>query len=460
MSFYVLCKTNMNMEAHHLRIKLSDHFSYAKLLRYSLPSIIMTIFISLYGIMDGLFVSNFAGKTPFAAISLILPFVFAMGSVGFMVGTGGAAIIAKTLGEKQQEKANQTFSMLIAFTVVIGIILTIIGLIIIRPVAMAMGATGDLLENSVLYGSIMLSCQTFFMLQTMFQSMFPVVEKPKLGLALTVTSGVIDILLNALFIIVFDWGIVGAAVSTIIGQIIGSVVPIIYFLRRNDSLLRLVKPTFDGKTILKACTNGSSELMTTISSSVVGVLCNLQLMRFAGENGIAAYGVIIYANYIFYAVFIGYSMGCAPIISYHYGAENHSELKNLYRKSMILVGAGSILLAAVGIIFSAPIAKFFVGYDPVLMEMSTRAFALYAVSFLICGFNIFGSAFFTALNNGIISATISFARTFLFQALAIIVMPLFLGLDGIWLAVVVAEALAMSLAVFFFIKKKKQYHYA
>lgn len=443
-----------------MRIKLSDHFSYTKLLRYSLPSIIMTVFISLYGIMDGLFVSNFAGKTPFAAISLILPFVFAMGSFGFMIGTGGAAIIAKTLGEQQQKKANQIFTMLIIVTVIIGSILTIIGLLIIRPVAMAMGATGDLLDNSVKYGSIMLCCQAFFMLQTVFQSMFSVAEKPKLGLALTITAGLIDILLNALFIIVFKWGIVGAAVSTIIGQIIGSVVPIIYFSRRNNSLLRLVKPIFDGKIILKTFTNGSSELMTSMSSAVVGMLCNLQLMKLGGENGIAAYGVIIYVNYIFYAVFIGYSMGSAPITSYHYGAQNHSELKNLFRKSLTIIGIGSVLLTAVAIIFSAPIAKIFVGYDQELLKMSHRAFALYSVSFLICGFNIYGSSFFTALNNGAISATISFARTFVFQALAITVLPIFLGIDGIWLAVVASETMALLLTIFFFIRKKKHYHYA
>lgn len=443
-----------------MRIQLSDHFGYTKLLRYSLPSMIMMVFVSLYGIMDGLFVSNFAGKTPFAAISLILPFVFAMGSFGFMIGTGGAAIIAKTLGEKKQEKANEICSMLIAATVISGILLTIIGLLILRPVAMSMGATGDLLEESVRYGSIMLTFQTAFMVQTVFQSLFPVAEKPKLGLAVTVISGVIDILLNALFIIVFDWGIVGAAVSTVIGQMIGSVVPILYFLRPNDSLLRLVKPVFDGKIFLKACTNGSSELMTSLSSSIVGVLCNLQLMKLAGENGIAAYGVILYANYIFYAVFIGYSMGCAPIISYHYGAENRVELKNLFRKSLIIIGTGSVFLTVVAIVFSGPIAGFFVGYDPALLELSQRAFALYAVSFLICGFNIFGSAFFTALNNGGISAAISFGRTLLFQALAIMVLPFFLGLDGIWLAVVAAEALALVLAVFFFIRNRKRYHYA
>lgn len=443
-----------------MRIQLSDHFTYNKLLRYSLPSIIMMVFVSLYGIMDGLFVSNFAGKTPFAAISLILPFVAALGSVGYMIGTGSAAIVAKTLGEGQRDKANQIFSMLIAFTAIIGVILTVIGLLIIRPVARVMGATGELLENCVRYGSIMLSFQTAFMIQTVFQSIFPVAEKPKLGLALTVTSGMIDILLNALFIIGFGWGVVGAAVSTVIGQIVGSAVPIFYFLRNNDSLLRFVKPIFHGGTVLKACSNGSSELMTALSSSVVGALCNLQLMKLAGENGIAAYGVIIYANYIFYAVFIGYSMGCAPIISYHYGAENHAELKNLFRKSLIIIGTGSALLTAVAIIFSDSIARLFVGYDPALLELSGHAFALYSVSFLICGFNIFGSAFFTALNNGLISATISFGRTLLFQAAAIMVLPVLIGIDGVWFAVTVSETMALVLTVFFFILKKNQYHYA
>lgn len=442
-----------------MRIQLSEHFSYTKLLRYTCPSIVMTIIISLYGIMDGLFVSNFAGTTSFAAISLILPFVFAMGSFGFMIGKGGAAIVAKTLGEQQQEKANQIFSMIVLFTIFIGITLTIIGLLVIRPVAMSMGATGSLLESSVLYGSIMLSFQAAFMVQTVFQSLFPVAEKPNLGLVLTIVSSAIDILLNAIFIIVLGWGVVGAAVSSVIGQMIGSIIPILYFLKRNDSLLRLVKPIFDGKLLLKACTNGSSELVTSLSSSVVGVLINLQLMKLAGENGIAAYGVILYVNYIFYAVFIGYATGCSPIISYHYGAENHSELKNLFRKSLVITAVISVFLTAAAILYSGFIANFFVGYDPALLNLSQRAFALYSVSFLFCGFNIFASAFFTALNNGFISATISFARTFLFQGLAIIVLPLFLNLDGIWLAVVAAEILSLTLVFFFFVRKKMQYHF-
>lgn len=443
-----------------MRIQLSDHFTYTKLIRYSLPSVIMTTFISLYGIMDGLFVSNFASKTSFAAISFILPFVFGMNSFGYMIGTGGAALIAKTLGEQQREKANQLFSMLIVFTVIIGIVTSGIGLQIIRPAAMRMGASGDLLEQSVLYGKIMISCQTAFMLQTVFQSLLPAAQKPAMGLVLTVTAGTIDILLNALFIIVFRWGIVGAAVSSVIGQLIGSIVPILYFSKNNNSLLRFVKPVFDGRAILKACTNGSSEMVTMLCSSVIGFIYNFQLMRLAGENGVAAYGVILYANVIFYAVFMGYSTGSSPIVSYHYGNKNHVELRSLCRKSLVIVGGGSVVLTAAAIMFAGAIADFFIGYDAVLSEMARRAFALYSISFIFCGFNIWCSGFFTALNNGLVSAAISFGRTFLFQGLAVVILPYIWGIDGIWTAVVFAEMITLAVAVFFFIRMKNRYHYA
>ena len=443
-----------------MRIQLSDHYTYTKLIRYSLPSVIMTTFISLYGIMDGLFVSNFASKTSFAAISFILPFVFGMNSFGYMIGTGGAALIAKTLGEQQREKANQLFSMLIVFTVIIGIVTSGIGLRIIRPAAMRMGASGDLLEQSVLYGKIMISCQTAFMLQTVFQSLLPAAQKPAMGLVLTVTAGTIDILLNALFIIVFRWGIVGAAVSSVIGQLIGSIVPILYFSKNNNSLLRFVKPVFDGRAILKACTNGSSEMVTMLCSSVIGFIYNFQLMRLAGENGVAAYGVILYANVIFYAVFMGYSTGSSPIVSYHYGNKNHVELRSLCRKSLVIVGGGSVVLTAAAIMFAGAIADFFIGYDAVLLEMARRAFALYSISFIFCGFNIWCSGFFTALNNGLVSAAISFGRTFLFQGLAVVILPYIWGIDGIWTAVVFAEMITLAVAVFFFIRMENRYHYA
>lgn len=442
-----------------MRIQLSDHFTYKKLLRYTFPSITMLIFVSIYGVMDGLFVSNFAGKTPFAAINLILPLIMGLASVGSMIASGGAALVAKTLGEGKQEKANQLFSMLIAVTSIAGVALTVLGLLIMRPLAIAMGASGALLDNCLLYGDIMLSFQTAFMLQTVFQSMFSVAEKPKLGFVITAAAGIIDILLNALFIIGFGWGIVGAAVSTVIGQMIGGLLPIVYFSRKNDSLLRLVKPVFRAKEILKVCSNGASEMMTSVSSSLVGALYNLQLIRLAGEDGVAAYGVIMYVTYIFIGVFIGYSIGASPIISYHYGAGNRVELRNLFRKSLAILGAGSILLTAAALALAGPIATLYVGYDPALHAMSYRAFGLYALSFLLCGFNVFGSAFFTALNNGLVSAVIAFARTLVFQVLAILALPLLLGIDGVWLSAGVGELLALGVTVFFFVRMRGRYQY-
>lgn len=443
-----------------MKQQLSDHFTYKKLIRYALPSVVMTMFVSLYGIMDGIFVSNFADKTSFAAISFILPFVSAINAFGYMIGTGGAALIAKTLGEHEREKANQLFSLLIIFTVIIGIVMSAVGLLIMRPVAIMMGASGDLLEKSVLYGGIMISCQTAIMLQTVFQSLLPAAEKPKMGLVLTITAGGVDMLFNALFIIVFRWGIVGAAVSSVIGQLIGSIIPLVYFSGKNNSLLRFVKPVFDGKALLKICTNGSSEMVTMLGASIVGFIYNFQLMRLAGENGIAAYGVIIYANAIFYAYFMGYSTGSSPIISYHYGEKNNTELKSLCRKSLVIIGVSSVVLTAAAISFAAPISDFFIGYDTALSKMACQAFALYSVSFLFCGFNIWSSGFFTALNNGFVSASIAFGRTFLFQGIAITVLPFLFDLNGVWTAMIAAETLALFVAILFLVKKKKAYHYA
>lgn len=443
-----------------MRIQLSDHFTYKRLLRFVFPSIVMMIFTSIYGVVDGLFISNFVGKTPFAAINLIMPLLMGLGTIGFMIGTGGGALVSKTLGEGEKVKANQHFSMLIYLVFISGVALTVIGLLLLRPVASAMGATGELLDNCVLYGSIMLTFQTAFMLQNVFQSIFAVAEKPKLGLMVTVAAGMTNIALDALFIVVFRWGIVGAAVATVISQVVGGVIPIIYFSRRNSSLLRLTKPVFRLKTILRVCTNGSSELMVNLSASVISVLYNLQLMKLAGENGIAAYGVIMYVNFIFNAIFFGYSIGSAPVVGYHYGAGNHSELKSLFRKSLTFVGICGVSLTVLALALSAPLSKIFVGYDAALFEITKHGFRLYALSFLVGGLNIFSSAFFTALNNGLVSASISFARTLLFQTLSVLILPLLIGIDGIWLAITAAELLALVVTIVFFITQRKRYHYA
>lgn len=444
-----------------MRIQLSDHFTYSRLIRFTFPSIIMMIFTSIYSVVDGLFISNFVGKTPFAAINLIWPFLMCFGVVGFMLGTGGSALISRSLGEGKKKRANQEFSLLIYAAIVLGIILTALGIAVMRPVSILLGAEGELVEMCVLYGNIVMAAQVAFILQSMFQTFFITAEKPKLGLVVTVAAGVTNMVLDALFVAVFRWGLAGAALATAFSQVVGGILPLVYFARKNNSLLRLTRTRWNGKALLKACTNGSSELMTNLSSSVVSVLYNLQLLRLAGEDGVAAYGVIMYANFVFIAIFLGYSIGVAPVVGFHYGAGNTAELKSLFRKSlvlMLLAGSGMLVL---GQVLALPVAKIFVGYDAALLELTRHAFRLYAASFLLMGFNIFGSAFFTALSNGLVSAIISFMRTLVFQVAAILLLPLLIpGTDAIWLAVIAAEFLGLVVTVYFFLKMRKTYHYA
>ena len=442
-----------------MNIQLSDHFTYKKLLRFTFPSIVMMIFTSIYGVVDGIFVSNYVGKTPFAAVNLIMPFLMIFSAIGFMIGAGGSAVVAKTFGEGKKEKANSIFSMLIYVTIGFGILLTILGLVILRPVSILLGAEGAMLENCVTYGRILLLALTAFMLQNAFQSLFVTAEKPGLGLAVSVIAGLTNILLDALFVAVSKWGLVGAAAATVLSQLVGGIIPLLYFIFPNNSQLRLGKAKFYGRALLRTCTNGSSELVTNLSMSLVNMLYNFQLMRFAGEDGVAAYGVIMYVNFIFIGAYMGYSIGTAPIISYHYGAENSKELKNLRKKSLRLILIGSLVLTAIAELLALPLSKIFVGYDTDLLAMTQRAFVLYSLSFLISGFNIFGSSFFTALNNGLVSAIISFLRTLFFQIAAVLILPIFLKLDGIWLAIVVAELVSLVVTAYFFVKMKPKYHY-
>ncbi|MBC8530623.1 MATE family efflux transporter [Gehongia tenuis] len=442
-----------------MRIQLSEHFTYPKLIRFVLPSIVMMIFTSIYGVVDGLFVSNYVGKTPFAALNLIMPLLMVIGAIGFMIGTGGSAIVSRTLGEGSRAKANEYFSMLVYVTVVAGVVLAAAGLAFLRPIARFLGAEGAMLDYAVLYGAILIPSLPLFMLQNVFQSFLITAEKPKLGLYMTVGAGVTNIVLDYLFVAVFQWGLAGAAVATAVSQAVGGVGPLVYFLRENDSLLRLTRPKWNGRVLLKTCTNGSSELMTNVSASLVNMLYNFQLMRLAGEDGVAAFGVIMYVNFIFAAIFIGYAIGSAPLIGYHYGAGNAGELRNLYQKSLRFTGCAALALTASALILSRPLAGIFVGYDAGLLSMTTRGFRLYALSFLISGFNIFGSAFFTALGDGAVSAAISFFRTLVFQLAVVLVLPLILGLDGVWLAILLAELLALAVTAAFLAAKKKKYPY-
>lgn len=440
-------------------IQLSDHFTYARLFRFVLPSIVMMVFTSIYGVVDGLFVSNFAGKTAFASINLIMPFLIILGAMGFMLGTGGTALVSRVLGEGDKERANKYFSMITLFGILLGVILTVVGVLAMRPMAILLGATEAMVDDCVLYGRIVVCFLTSFMLQNMFQSFLIAAERPKFGLLITLAAGVTNMVLDALFVGVFRWGIAGAAIATGISQTVGGVVPLMYFLFSKSSPLRLRWTKFEAQPLLRSCANGSSELMSNISGSLIGMLYNAQLMRFLGEDGVATYGVLMYVQFIFVAIDIGYSIGCAPIISYHYGARNHPELRNLLTKGLKVMGILGIVMTIAAISLSGTLANIFVGYDATLCELTRHAFHLFSFAFLLAGFNIFLSSFFTALNNGGVSAAISFLRTLVFQAASVILLPMALDVDGLWWAASAAEALAFVVSIGFLLALKGKYHY-
>lgn len=442
-------------------IKLSDSFGYKKLLRFTLPSIVMTVFTSVYSVVDGLFVSNFAGKEALAAVNIIFPVIMILGAIGFMMGTGGAALVAKTLGEGDKDRADAYFSMIILVTIAAGIVLSAAGQAALKPLAQALGAKGETLTQAVLYARILLCSLTALMLQFVFQAFFVAAEKPKLGLIFTVVAGVTNIILDAAFIVGLNLGVAGAAAATAVGQVIGGIGPIIYFARRkNKSLLWLkaVKPQL--KPILNACGNGSSEFMTNVSMSIVTMLFNFQLMKIAGDNGVAAYSAIAYIQYIFVSIFLGYSTGSSPVISYHYGAQNRDELKGLLKKSLIIVAVFSALMTIASESLASPLSKLFVGYDYELYLMTRDGLRIAAAMFAVCGFNIFGSAFFTALNDGLVSAVISLMRTLVFQLITVMTLPIALGLNGVWMSVAIAEVLSIAVTATFLIAKRKKYGYA
>ena len=442
-----------------MNIKLSDHFSYKKLAVFCMPPVFMMIFTSIYGVVDGFFISNFVGKLPFAAVNLVMPFLMILGGVGFMIGTGGSALTAKYLGEGEKDKANRCFTMMILLTVISGIVLSVLGIIFIRPIACLLGASGEMVGYCVTYGRVVMAFNTAFMLQNVFQTFFTTAEKPHLGLFFTLAAGFTNMALDALFIAAFRWGVAGAALATGISQCVGGILPVFYFCRPNGSLLNFRKTLIERKTVLKACFNGSSELMSNISGSLVGMLYNFQLIRLAGENGVAAYGVLMYVQFIFIAVFIGYSIGTAPVISYNFGAANHTELKNILFKSLKIMLVTGISMTVVSNLLSAPLAKIFVGYDASLYKMTVHAFKIFSFAFILQGINIFASSFFTALNNGAVSAAVSFLRTLVFQSSCVMVLPIISGLDGIWWAVAAAEVFAFLISAVFLFAYRKRYRY-
>ncbi len=443
------------------RIQLSDHFSYRRLLRFTLPSIGMMIFTSIYGVVDGFFVSNFAGKTAFAAVNLIYPLLMILSTVGFMFGTGGSAIVAKTLGEGKKELANRYFSLFVYISLGLGVLLGVLGITFIRPIAAALGAEGQMLEDAALYARIILIALPFNVLQFLFQSFFVTAEKPNMGLTVTLSAGGTNMVLDAVLVPLLPtpYKLAGAAIATAVSQIVGGLTPLIYFGRKNDSILRLGKTDPNLRVLLQACINGSSEFMSNVSMNIVGMLYNLQLLKYAGEDGVAAYGVMMYVSFIFAATFIGYSIGTAPVFGFNDGAQNYAELKSLFRKSLILTGILGIAMIVSGELLAEPLAHIFVGYDPALMSLTVSGFRIFVLSFPFMGYAIFASGFFTALNDGVTSAIISFLRTLVFQIAAVLLLPLIWDIDGIWFSIVLAELMAVVFSALFLLVKRKKYHY-
>lgn len=442
-----------------MKIQLSEHFTYRKLLRFTLPSIVMLVFSSIYGVVDGFFVSNFVGKTAFTAVNFIIPFLMILGAMGFMFGTGGGALIAKTMGEGDDRRANELFSLIVYSSILCGVVLSGVGFLLLRPLVVALGAEGTMLQDCITYGTVLLFAIPAYVLQYEFQCLCVTAEKPNLGLAVTVASGVTNMVLDALFVAVLPFGLPGAAAATAISQCVGGLLPLLYFIRNKDGRLHLGHTHWDARALLKTCTNGSSELMSNISMSLVSMLYNAQLLYYAGEDGIAAYGVLMYVSMIFQAMFIGYSVGTAPVVSYHYGAGAHGELHNLLRKSAVIIAGFAVAMFVGARLLSGPLSRLFVGYDAALLAMTRHAFSIFSFGFLFSGFAIYGSSFFTALNDGLVSAAISFLRTLVFQVLCVLIFPLFWQVDGIWVSLVAAEAMAVCVTVVFLRVKQRVYQY-
>ena len=440
-------------------IQLSDHFTYKKIARFTIPSIAMMIFMSIYGVVDGFFVSNYVGGTEFAALNLIMPYIMIFGAVGLMFGTGGSALVAFILGTGDKKKANEVYSLIVYILIALGLLFMVIGIVFARPMSILLGADEGMLPHCVLYARVCFLGAMPFTLQFAFQSFFVTAEKPRLGLYITVAAGVTNMFLDWLLVGVLRLGLAGAAAATDLGMAVGGIIPVIYFACPNSSLLRLGKMKWYGRELFKAAGNGASEFMSNISMSIVNMLYNLQLMKYAGERGVSAYGIIMYTNFIFIGYFVGYGLGIAPVIGFNHGANNRDELKNVYGKSMKIVLVSSALMMGLSMVSARVLALIFASADIELLNMTINAIRIYSICYLFTGVNIFGSAFFTALNNGKISALISFMRVLVFQVLFLTILPRLFALNGIWFSIVSAECCAVILTFICLWANRKRYQY-
>ncbi|MBR3146834.1 MAG: MATE family efflux transporter [Eubacterium sp.] len=442
-----------------MRIKLSDHFDYKRLLRYSVSAICMMLFTSIYAIVDGFFVSNYCGKTPFAALNLIYPVIMLISTVGFMVGTGGSAVVARTLGEGDNKRAQRYFSMFVYAAIVLGITLTVLAQIFLPQISRLLGAEGKIFEDTLIYARVVLLSTPMLVLQVMFQTFFNTAEKPKLGFLITVISGGANIVLDFIFVGALGYGLAGAAWATVVSEYLGGAIPLIYFFMPNDSLLRMTKTTFEPRVFVHACWNGLSEFMGNVSASIVSILYNIQLLKYAGENGVSAFGVVMYVYLLFSAVMVGYGMATSPIIGFHYGARNMEEVSNVIRRNIVVMAVAGVLMFGAAELLSDAVARLFVSYDDDLMVMTRTAFRVTSITYLVYGYNVCGSSFFTALGNGTLSALIEASRLLIFQIIFLYTLPVIFGLSGIWYTLVASDVAAVGVTAAFLIIYRKKYGY-
>ena len=442
-----------------MKVELAGHYGLRRLVKTSLPMIAMMIVTSIYSIVDGYFISNFAGSTAFAAMNLVWPALALISAAGLMIGTGGSTLVSKTLGEGDTDRANEIFTMLVHIALIIGAILTVGLFIFMKPLVIALGAEGEMIPKAVMYGRIVVLAMPEFIMQMMFQSFYMTAERPELGTRMSIISGCINIALDALFVVGFKWGLIGAAIATALALAVGGIYPLWFFSsKKNNTHLQFVCfSRIDWKAITRTCTNGMSEYVGNIALNIVSIGYNLQLMKYIGENGVSAYGIIMYVGFIFAAVYIGYNLCVSQVIAFNFGAGNRAELRSLLKKSLLLIGIGGVIMTALAEGAAPLLAKIFVGYDAELCSLTVRALRIYMLSFLICGFNMFCSAWFTALNNGLVSATAAFVRTLIFELGAVMIVPEIIGIDGIWLAVSIAEVLAVLMSAILILAYRKRY---
>lgn len=438
---------------------IAQEFNLISLLRFVAPTVVMLVFMSLYQMVDAVFVSKFVGENALSALNIVYPFPSIVIAVSIMLATGGSAIIARNMGEGKEKEAKENFSFIVLVGAVIGVAIATAGILFIEPLIYMLGATPSLYDYCYEYLFILVLSVPLSVFQMLFQSFFVTAGKPHLGLTLTVLGGVSNIVLDYVFIVLCGFGVSGAALATSIGYSIPGLFGLIYFAVSRKGTLYFVKPVFRWGVLFKCCINGSSEMVNNLAVAVTTFLFNVLMLKYEGEAGVAAITIVLYAQFLMTSAFMGFSSGIAPVVSFNYGSGNVRQLKKIFKISVWVIAVVSAAVFVIAETCSDVVIMVFTPAGSEVFGLTKYGFAIFSFSFLCTGMNIFASALFTAFSNGKISAILSFLRTFVFLTACLLFLPLFWGVDGIWLAVPVAEVMALFVSVYYLVRFKKVYQY-